>query len=302
MYTSHIIFLLYILALCSGAVAITVSLLFFLQYHKKVIKYYSLLLMVVTLILGAKMVGVYSTVCALTHNPTLLLIADLLQRSGYALALFIGPFFAHTLIGIPYTRQKKMVFGSLLVIFVIATTLELASMASMSHFIKNYVSLTILFGAFLYLIILGALHLNKLGSKMLNLSLKITLVATIMIFPFALMQYILQKPYIPGFMEIPLSFLFINIASIVFAFTNFNQPAYYENNTISTFFKDKFQITEREQQIIAHVLQGSSNNEISIQLFISPRTVESHLYRIFQKMAISNRMQLVNLILSNKKE
>ncbi len=37
---------------------------------------------------------------------------------------------------------------------------------------------------------------------------------------------------------------------------------------------------------------GLSNREIGERLFLSPRTVGSHLYRIFPKLGISSRGQL----------
>jgi DNA-binding NarL/FixJ family response regulator len=38
--------------------------------------------------------------------------------------------------------------------------------------------------------------------------------------------------------------------------------------------------------------RGGSNKEIGAQLFLSPRTIGSHLYKVFPKLGISNRAQL----------
>jgi DNA-binding CsgD family transcriptional regulator len=45
-----------------------------------------------------------------------------------------------------------------------------------------------------------------------------------------------------------------------------------------------------------------SNQDIGEKLFISIRTVESHLYTIFQKTNVKNRVQLANLIQTNQKD
>ncbi|OBB88210.1 LuxR family transcriptional regulator [Mycobacterium colombiense] len=52
----------------------------------------------------------------------------------------------------------------------------------------------------------------------------------------------------------------------------------------------------RERQIVSLVAAGLSNREIADRLVISVRTVEGHLYRLFTKLGINNRDQLIHLI------
>ena len=51
-------------------------------------------------------------------------------------------------------------------------------------------------------------------------------------------------------------------------------------------------LTAQEVEIASLVAQGMTNREIGRQLFLSPRTVGSHLYRIFPKLGVTNRAQL----------
>jgi DNA-binding NarL/FixJ family response regulator len=44
---------------------------------------------------------------------------------------------------------------------------------------------------------------------------------------------------------------------------------------------------------------GLSNREIGQRLYLSHRTVESHLYRVFPKLGVSSRAQLAG-VLSNR--
>lgn len=55
---------------------------------------------------------------------------------------------------------------------------------------------------------------------------------------------------------------------------------------------DLGKLTEREKQIASLAASGMSNREIGSRLFISPRTVGDHLYKIFPKLGVSSRAQL----------
>ncbi|MFC1913922.1 response regulator [Chloroflexota bacterium] len=50
---------------------------------------------------------------------------------------------------------------------------------------------------------------------------------------------------------------------------------------------------EREVQVVKLVAKGMSNREIARQLFISERTVQTHVHRIFEKLGVSSRTEAV---------
>jgi DNA-binding CsgD family transcriptional regulator len=55
-------------------------------------------------------------------------------------------------------------------------------------------------------------------------------------------------------------------------------------------------MTAQEMQIARLAAEGLSNREIGQRLYLSPRTVGSHLYRIFPKLGIRSRSQLATLL------
>ncbi len=54
---------------------------------------------------------------------------------------------------------------------------------------------------------------------------------------------------------------------------------------------DNAVLTQRERELIAQVAVGATNNEIADRLCISPHTVKTHLYNIFKKLNVPNRLQ-----------
>jgi LuxR family transcriptional regulator of csgAB operon len=50
-------------------------------------------------------------------------------------------------------------------------------------------------------------------------------------------------------------------------------------------------LTKRESEILGTITEGATNEEIAAKFFISTHTVKSHLYNIFKKVGVSNRMQ-----------
>ena len=71
--------------------------------------------------------------------------------------------------------------------------------------------------------------------------------------------------------------------------------------TLKQFLED-YSISRREEEVIKHLCEGKTNKEISKALFISLQTVKDHIYRIYQKTDVKNRVQLINLIQSYKSE
>ncbi|MBE9044371.1 response regulator transcription factor [Pleurocapsales cyanobacterium LEGE 10410] len=52
-------------------------------------------------------------------------------------------------------------------------------------------------------------------------------------------------------------------------------------------------LTPAEERVFWETIQGYTNKQISERLFISPRTVQTHLSNILNKLNLSNRTQLV---------
>ena len=69
---------------------------------------------------------------------------------------------------------------------------------------------------------------------------------------------------------------------------------------LSEDFMQRHGISKRESEIITMILQGYSNRKVGETLFISSLTVKNHIYHIYQKTGVENKIQLLNFINSPK--
>jgi DNA-binding NarL/FixJ family response regulator len=58
-------------------------------------------------------------------------------------------------------------------------------------------------------------------------------------------------------------------------------------------------LTPREEQVVALVADGLSNREVASELRLSEHTIKKYLFRIFDKLGISSRVELVLYDLSH---
>jgi DNA-binding CsgD family transcriptional regulator len=58
-------------------------------------------------------------------------------------------------------------------------------------------------------------------------------------------------------------------------------------------------LTPQELQIAMLAADGLTNRDIGERLFLSPRTISTHLYRIFPKLGVSSRTELVRTLISD---
>ena len=61
-----------------------------------------------------------------------------------------------------------------------------------------------------------------------------------------------------------------------------------------------YELTEREAEVLRLVAHGLTNEQVAEQLFISPRTVNSHLTSIYAKIGVSSRSGATRYAIENK--
>ena len=70
------------------------------------------------------------------------------------------------------------------------------------------------------------------------------------------------------------------------------KPAVLESNPVA---QDHLEaLSRREKEILEMLAKGLLYKEIAEQLFISPETVKKHVYHVYEKLHVTNRIEAVN--------
>ena len=66
-----------------------------------------------------------------------------------------------------------------------------------------------------------------------------------------------------------------------------------ESPRVKGYMRRKVPLTKREEEIVSLVTAGKTNRDIALQLELSEHTIKNHLFRLFRKLGVSSRSQLV---------
>lgn len=79
-----------------------------------------------------------------------------------------------------------------------------------------------------------------------------------------------------------------------------NEHEENDKQQVQHLLKYQYGITKKEMEIMALILRGYTNEEISRKNKISMNTVKSHIANIFDKIGVKSRTQLIHFLIQNR--
>jgi DNA-binding CsgD family transcriptional regulator len=298
----HLVFGIYLLALVAGAASIMETFMIWQRYRRVAIRRYGLFLCALYLILLGFMVDLYARTASGSVSVEVASVVWILQAAGGCLYIFIAPYFFNSLAGLSVPPWQRIFFAVIDALVVIAAIANIV--VPRWAFVAIALS-GILFAMILYGVVFIAIHLPAIGERTLRLALGIFLGLTIVFFPLMVADAAMSfTPELSLFQALnnlaqPMYFLILNGLTIVFGLRYLNRPAFQEKGKLSPYFLSAFHVTEREAEIVEMLLNGATAAKVAEKLFISPKTAENHVYNIYQKLHVKNRVQLFQLIRTN---
>lgn len=294
----HIVFAFYVFAFAAGFAALVFAVHLYKRYRIVALKNFSIFLLSLQLFMWGFIARAYNSVAKDIPEPAMGLIVRIIETAAGLIYIANAPFFYHNLTGRIVTRAGTIVTAILVTamlaldsVYVVTGNTNLAMRFIVPAF---YASVA-------YGIVLIAVRLKSITDPVLKKAIRTFFILSAAFFPLFLLDVFALPPnFLWGLSSMPVYLFVLSILGLRFSAVYFDHPAYFENDRPSGYFLEKFDISPRESEIVVLLRQGMSNKEIAGNLFVSPKTVENHIYSIYQKTGVKNRVELFNLLYSKR--
>ncbi|WMJ89028.1 LuxR C-terminal-related transcriptional regulator [Anaerocolumna sp. MB42-C2] len=249
------------------------------------------------------------------ENKSLVIILRYISSIGCGLMIYAFTILIRIIKGYIRTKKSDLYLIFLSMIPILASTLYEISNSQLILIAANI----IFFGVVLYNIIVLIINLDKINESMIKSGIKKLLIVSLIMFPIMVLDTLIEKlPVIGGYFPYGIFSIFIYYIlfsgmSLFYIIKNFiilsNTPANSIKNVgitdvnshseqMEEIFKN-FNITNREREVINLLIEGHSYKSIGDKLVISLPTVKTHIYNIYKKLGIKNKIELINILQNN---
>lgn len=298
-----VLLLFCIISLFAGMSSLSISYFIYNNNKKKSLKFFIGFNLSLFAIQNSVTLGLYLKY-VINTGSFIISLSNVLDIIGTPFSSLFGLYFLNYLFGIKITNLKRNIYTLFFSFQLIGITIYYFIDKS---FIFKLLGKTSLVVVIIYELFITLKSYKQLVNKDLKNAIKIFALTTIVFLPLMALElynsnaHFFQNEELLKILTFPLYFLVINILSLIFVLKYFNTPAFIDNNKITNYFKEKYDITEKQGEIIELIIQGITYKQIAEKLFISPKTVDNHIQNIYKKLNVNSKIQLSNFVHSNEK-
>ena len=300
-----------ILALISGIVTAILGLLLYLKYRINAIKYYAVFIFTITLTVASTTIQSYAAYGVGIDSASLWHLVGFVFFEFYLICIMYSfARFSRGIVHRPFARYQKIMTGVSCLFFILSVIILCAANIGRDAitvpkpvYACFAVILALLFAMFVIGSVQIAVNLKKISNPDLRRALKLLALVMIVFIPLQTVLIILNGQWVYIMLSRNLLYLSIHIISILFAAKYFfiQAPSIMDTITVSASFVNKYAITNREKEVIGLLLRGLSIKEVAAKMDRSFKTVNNHIYNIYQKTGAGNKIELLNLVKENRK-
>ncbi len=311
----HLIVFFYFISFTVGFSFLLLGMFLWFKNKLEKLKLFIFCSFALTLILIEQMITAYDIVNAV-ENQSLNIVIRNISAIGCGLMIYSLTKLIILFLEIPRTRKIEvlLVSGSLFPIILI----NLYHLTGFQLLLR--IANTEFFGIILYDIILLSVSFDKIENLFIKLWVKRIIIISLLMFPLMFLDAMVEKLpnigiYFPfGLFTVFLYYAILSSLGLYYILRYFN--TLFNPMVISDLSEHKqekkntegrledllviYNITNREKEIIQLLVNGYSYQNISEKLIISLPTVKSHVYNIYRKLGIKNKIELINRISSQE--
>ena len=299
----HILLAVYLFAISTGAVAATLGLLAHARFGLKLFRQIAFLFLSFLLLLLVQTLKTYesATVEGVFGNA-LPLIAGILTVPGKGLLVFMLCLIACEIVSFPVSVVRR---GAHIALAVAAAALGGYQAICPQRWLE-FLNDAMLGAIVVYSIVVTTRHLQNIRDKRIGALVKRLVIAGSILDALMIFQAISRQTSLASFplgsypLVKVLFYLVITGILLAFGVQFLSQQEIAPFSPLPDEIVKQYGISPREGEIIIMLVQGYTNRLIGEKLFISARTVKNHIYHIYQKTGVTNKIQLMNILDSHK--
>jgi DNA-binding CsgD family transcriptional regulator len=307
----QIVLLYLFLCLLVGVPALVMTVILYHQHRKSELLYYAGIFVCMTVQVFTNLNAFYQSILD-THLNTFSLVGILIAAPFSTIMYFLMMLFFHRLLKVPYEQAAR---PFIIAVGIVVTMLILSPLSIQFDFVRSTITMrpgNIVIGVIstvisLYCLVLPLIFWKRIADKAVKRYLVQFLVVAGLCLPgiirdafyFSTSADITSLPSVIIFFPFFYLFwaagtLFYSIRYIIGSLKGHPRGSFSPAD-LEKFFT-KHDLTAREREIVALLVEGLGNKQIADRLTISVRTVSNHLYNIYQKLAVSTRFELLALL------
>ena len=298
----HIFLAMNIVAFSLGIVVLILGILSFRRSGRLSFRIFTLLFGGAVLYVLVEILRLYSNVAAGVFGNTIPVVAMVLSGMANGLVGYAIPVLAFQLVNLRISPPRASLHGAAILLLIALGVLDdvfpssfLPMADAAAIFALQLYGMAVVVGSFRRI---EEATVKELARGAIIVSLVMSLVVGAERW---LRSRSFATPFVRqyGFAELAY-FLAITLLLLVYALKYLFKAAPAGASALPEHFIEKYGISPREREIISMILLGHGNRKISETLFISAMTVKNHIYHIYQKTGVANKIQLINVINSPK--
>ena len=291
---------LYTLALSVGIGLLLLGLLSYEKLRLKALRDASFIAVGATLLLLVDAVRTSVTALHLEFDPALRLFCLILAVLGGGIQGYALPAIAYRVVEIPVNAVRWIFHAAAIALLVLAAYWKETSGSVLSYAVFLWgIGALHIYAASVVLVHFGRIQEQTVKYLLRALLILIAVQTLVMILETLITTFFALPQILRGIPAYQLLYqLSTSCVVIVFAFKYMFRPTLSADCALPLDFISQYGISDRECEIICLVIQGDNYKRIGDRLFISSRTVKNHIYNVYQKTGVANKVQLMNVIRS----